>query len=86
MAEYPVFPRFPHQFEDQTTRKMWELNENWANHLRTALYGQDANVNKRKLEVDGVRIQMQKNMMLVQTIWDLFGSRVDLFVWQEVEG
>ena len=67
MAEYPVFPRFPHQFEDQTTRKMWELNENWANHLRTALYGQYANINKRKLEVDGnASVQVQGRVRVAE--------------------
>jgi len=31
---------------------MWELNENWANHLRGSLETQDATVIKRKVEVD----------------------------------
>jgi|TARA_R100000781_G_scaffold105970_1_gene69871 hypothetical protein len=52
MAHYPVFPRFPFSFNDNITRKMWELNENWANHLRSSLETQDATVIKRKVEVD----------------------------------
>ena len=60
MAQYPVFPRFPFSFEDNTTRKMWELNENWANHLRDALYGQDATLNQRKVEIDSnASVQVQ---------------------------
>ena len=52
MADYPVFPRFPFSFEENTTRKMWELSENWANHLRNSLATQDATINRRKVEID----------------------------------
>tara|TARA_R100001369_G_C3322665_1_gene169203 strand:+ start:3210 stop:3512 length:303 start_codon:yes stop_codon:yes gene_type:complete len=52
MANYPVFPRFPFSFNDDITRKMWELNENWANNLRGSLETQDATIVKRKVEVD----------------------------------
>ena len=52
MAHYPTFPRFPFSFNDNITRKMWELNENWANHLRGSLETQDATVIKRKVAGD----------------------------------
>ena len=52
MAQYPVFPRFPFSFEDNTTRRMWELTASWGNHLKSILDTQDATVLQRKVEID----------------------------------
>jgi len=52
MAYYPVFPRFPFSFNDNTTRQMWTLTENWANQLKGSLDSQQVTTEERKVEID----------------------------------
>lgn len=52
MADYPVFPRFPFQFDTETTEKMWYLVRSWGNNLKDSLDIQNAVFLSNKLGTD----------------------------------
>ena len=52
MAIFPVFPRFPFNFPDDTSNTMWTMINNWANDLNQSLATKDTITQQRKVETD----------------------------------